>query len=164
MVDYTGLRPSDAGFAELRRRQFDDLRKAADALPGPQLDFDWLPGAYVSDHSSMSPVTVTRVAFNGGIKALIYKSPIHEDYDGDPEAYAAPMSATNLSPRGGVMHETSLKNATNQKSTKAAPNPVFHANPDLNTFSWVGVRSRLPTPWDVAGGSQRGRPYPNPAR
>ena len=94
---------------------------------------------------------MTRVTGYGRLRALIYKSRVHEDWDGDPEAYAAPISAADLHPRGGVaMHEKSLKNATNESD----PDPVFNAvnplNPvNLNTFKWTGVRSRASTPWDA---------------
>jgi hypothetical protein len=72
----------------------DALRRQRDVKP--KLEFERLPGSYVSDHSSMSPVTVTRVTGHLGLKALLYKTPVHMDFDGDPEAYAAPVSVTNL--------------------------------------------------------------------
>ena len=47
MVDDTGQPPSNPGLADAQRRQFDALRRAAG---GPQLDFDRLPGTFVTDH------------------------------------------------------------------------------------------------------------------
>lgn len=117
----------------------------------PQLTFDRLPGAFETDPESHLPVAVWRVSSPWGVKALIYKTSIIEDDDGDPEAYAAPISDANLAPRGGRMNETSILNATSEKSTKAHPKVVFHADNTQNTFHWTGVHSRAETAWDVAG-------------
>ena len=117
----------------------------------PRLTFDRLAGNFVTDPESNGPVTVWRANSPWGVKALIYKTRIIEDDDGDPEAYAAPISDTNPAPRGGHMNETSIFNATSEKTTKAHPKVIFHADNTQNTFHWTGVHSRAETAWDVAG-------------
>jgi hypothetical protein len=114
-----------------------ELREAAKRRP--QLTFAPLPGGFVTDHSSNTPVTVTGVTGHLGLRAVIYKTVIHEDDDGDPEAYGSPPDSNHVTPFSGVnMKETSLKNATNQKD----PAKVFNDPPTPNTFQWEGVRSR----------------------
>ena len=50
------------------------------------------------------------------------------------------------------MNETSILNATNEKSTKSNNfTVVIHADNTKNTFRWTGVLSRAETAWDVAG-------------
>jgi hypothetical protein len=105
----------------------------------PKLTFASLSGGFVTDHSSNTPVTVTGVTGHLGLRAVIYKTPIHEDDDGDPEAYGRPPDSNHVTPSSGVnMKEKSLKNATNQKD----PAKVFNDPPTTNTFEWKGVRSR----------------------
>jgi hypothetical protein len=150
MVTYPPRPPKDPFVADLLRNP-----------PRPSLEFRRLDGEFVTDHTSRRPITVTQVLGYGTPRALIYKTPIHEDWDGDPEAYAAPISAANLRPRGGVMHETSLKNATDEKD----PQPVFQNPPAINTFHWEGAKSRASTAWDIAGeapGLKAAAAGPNP--
>jgi hypothetical protein len=109
----------------------------------PKLTFAPLSGGFVTDHSSNTPVTVTGVTGHLGLRAVVYKTPIHEDDDGDPEAYGSPPDSNHVTPSTGVnMRETSLKNATNQKD----PAKVFNDPPTPNTFRWEGVRSRHEPP------------------
>ena len=88
--------------------QYPDMRKldpvVGDALRTyrPQLTFSRLPGKFETDPESRDPVTVWRVNSPWGVKALIYKTRIIEDDDGDPEAYAAQISAANLAPRAAT--------------------------------------------------------------
>ena len=135
-----------------RRRRSAQIQAAADVDP--------LAGTYVDDPESNGPVTVWRVNSPWGVKALIYKTRIIEDDDGDPEAYAAPISDTNPAPRGGHINETSIFNAAGEKTAKAHPKVIFHADNTQNTFHWTGVHSRAETAWDV--GENPGTPIPGP--
>ena len=56
----------------------------------PKLTFAPLSGGYVTDHVSNTPVTVTGVTGHLGLRAVIYKTPIHEDDDGDPPLLEVP--------------------------------------------------------------------------
>jgi hypothetical protein len=133
MVDYGAKRPLDPFLANaLREEPF-----------RPSLSFEPLPGRFVSDHVTNNPVTVTRVSSpTRGLQALLYKTPIHEDDDGDPESFGKPIDSTHVTRASGVvMKETSLKNATDQRD----PARVFNDPPKVNTFSWTGVQSRKST-------------------
>jgi len=144
MVDYGAKRPLDPALANaLRESPF-----------RPSLSFDPLPGRFVSDHVTNNPISVTRVSSpTRGLQALLYKTPIHEDFDGDPESYGAPIDSTHVTPFSGVvMRETSLKNATDQRD----PAQVFNDPPTVNTFTWTGVKSRRPTD---PGGAIDQRPF-----
>jgi hypothetical protein len=129
MVAYPTRPPMDPFVAKALR----DQREVR-----PSLDFQPVNASFVSKHTGGRPVAVTRVSGFYGVDALIYKTPLNTDFDGAPDSYAPPISATDLRPQGGVfMREKSLKNATNEKD----PNPVFHNPPAVNTFRWTGVRS-----------------------
>jgi hypothetical protein len=100
------------------------------------LRFAPLRGKYVSKHFGGKNVDILCVTdWFGADKALLFKTPLNEDLDGAPESYAPPVSATDVSPRGGLHTLDNIKNATDKKGT------VFHDDPALNTFEWTGVVS-----------------------
>src|SRR5438552_15830530 len=103
----------------------------------PSLSFDPRPGHFVANHVANERISVTRVGHpTRRLQALIYKTPIHEDDDGDPDSFAKPIDSNHVSRASGlVMKETSLKNATNQRD----PAKVFNDPPTKNTFEWTGV-------------------------
>jgi hypothetical protein len=120
----------------------------------PRLGFNPLPGTFVSKHDGGRVVGVTRVAGAYGFSALIFKTPLTEDFDGAPDSYAPPTSATDLAPQGGLqMRERSIKNATNKKD----PDPVFHDDNTQNEFKWTGVVSATSPP--AAGQRIDDRPF-----
>lgn len=101
-----------------------------------KLWFSLLPGKYVSKHTGGRNVDIVRVTdWFSTEKALLFRTPLNEDLDGAPNSYAPPVSASDVSPRNGLVALENIKNATNQKGQ------VFHDNPALNTFSWTGVMS-----------------------
>jgi hypothetical protein len=60
--------------------------------PPLRLDFGPLSGTFVTDHSSKTAVSITRVIGSFGFEALIFRTRLHEDLDGAPRSYAPPIS------------------------------------------------------------------------
>ena len=127
MVAYPDRPPMDPVVAKALRDQ-KSIR--------PSLRFNPLRVDFVNQHGNGRPVAVTRVAGFFGFSALIFKTPLHADFDGAPNSYAPPASATATGRQGGMI-ESSLKNATD----KMDPDPVFHDVNTLNKFTWTGVHS-----------------------
>src|SRR5262245_60860723 len=130
----------------------------ANVKAGTALSFHRLSGPFVTDHRSMTPVSVIAAMAGSDVKALIFRTTLTEDLDGAPDAYAPPTGALapfTIPSSGKVvqvvlvdrahctptMQETSLKNATNRRD----PDPVFFLNPldnpNPDRFTWAGVRS-----------------------
>src|SRR4051795_11709821 len=78
-----------------------------------QLMFRKLHGTFRTQNSGGSPVDVFKVSDSwGSVAALLFRTTLNEDLDGAPNSYAPPVSATNLSPKGGVVALDHIKNAT----------------------------------------------------
>lgn len=91
-------------------------------------------GYFTTKNTGGRPVDVKRVrlAFHT-FHALIYRTPLNEDFDGAPTCYSSPLSVHNLNKRFGALDH--INNATNQVP------PTFHEN-GVNSFLWEGVVSR----------------------
>jgi hypothetical protein len=109
---------------------------------GPSLDFKPLLGDFKSKNRGGEPIAITQAAGGAyGFRALLFRTPLNIDHDGNPHAYAPPISVTNLSPQGGVPVKDELRNATNDNKNAVVffdPDPVTGKN--RNKFSWTGVR------------------------
>lgn len=100
------------------------------------LVFTPLDGSYVSKHRGGKPVDVVSVSDSFGFTlALVFKTPLNEDLDGAPTAFAPPVAFDNPAPLGGLVALDDIRNATN------GGNHPFHQNGAGNTFEWTGVMS-----------------------
>ncbi len=106
---------------------------------------------FFEDHSGKKarvPVySVTVGLFGSKFKMICYSIPkIAVDFDGAPDAYAPPVSATNHHPRNGLRAKDDIRNGTNESAA------VFHADGKGNTFHWTGVVNRSKS--SAPGGDQ----------
>jgi hypothetical protein len=110
-----------------------------------RITFEPLAGTFLSKGEGGKAVRILRAKGSGwGVfEALLYQTPMNEDRDGAPESYAPPVSADDLSGLNGLKGKDDIRNATNERSTKAHPHVIFHTNGVGNTFKWTGVVSAV---------------------
>jgi len=123
-------------------RPVDVPTNQADLAKGWQADMrSYVRPHFFVDHSGKKgrvPVSLVTVGpFGIQFKMICYAIPqIAVDFDGAPDAYAPPISATNHHPKGGLKAKDDIRNARNDAH---AP---FHENGHGNTFHWTGVVNR----------------------
>ena len=110
-----------------------------------RITFEPLAGTFLSKGEGGKAVRILRAKGSGwGVfEALLYQTPMNEDRDGAPDSYAPPVSADDLSGLNGLKGKDDIRNATNERSTKAHPHVIFHADGVGNTFKWTGVVSAV---------------------
>ena len=108
-----------------------------------RIDFETLSGRFMSKGEGGKAVRIIRAKGGGWstFEALLYQTPMNEDIDGAPDTYAPPTSADDLSGRDGLKGRDDIRNATNERSTKAHPKVIFHKDGIGNTFEWAGLVS-----------------------
>lgn len=109
-----------------------------------ELEFKRIDGKFVENHRDFRPVTVTGAkCILSGFEALIFSSHIHTNFDGGPQAYAPPISATQWWPKSSLRARGLIGNATSVRWLKGDTfHPVDPMDPiQVNNWLWTGVKS-----------------------
>lgn len=109
-----------------------------------QLEFKTVAGNFVENHRDFKPVTITCAkCILSGFEAIIFSSQIHTNFDGGPQAYAPPISATQWWPKSGLRARGLIGNATSVRWLKGHTfHPVDSTDPiQVNDWVWTGVKS-----------------------